>query len=595
MSLRGGRPRRPDAWSDPHARARFRAAERLDGPIDPTESTWLDEHLRTCAECRDAAADYVSQRLELRALAQRQPVPPRDLWARTAAAIEQESSFRDRAVGSRPRRSFLVPYSLVTAALAVAVVITLSSQGIFSPAAPQPSGPTTALASTGAAGPSPRPTPFAIPRQEVKLVTQDANGEARVSTVTVDCTAQAQPCDTTAPSENHQLDLNGTAQTVVGSRDGNQLVVFTGSGGNQTNVSVLKLQPEPTASTTPTPSDVSASTPPTASPPVTPSTGPTPTPTPTAPPTSPASAPPPGSASPSATPPVDVSPSPSDDGTVQIAHDVIVVGQAASYSSDGTWFAFTARPADGSTGPDIYLWRVGDPQARPVTTDHRSELGSWNRDTIVGSTAIDTADGTVAAAFILDPATGAETLLPQTGNAWRPSVDPFGRQAVYWTGRLQPRTDGPGFTPDTGRLVVGTWGTGTSAPTDGPTPTAPVDQTTERHETTIRAGRLTDWDARWDETGTRLAIWIADPNDTTIGLLSLYAVDPFDGQVDLHKPLVDGRPAKAGYAISQGRLIWAEPVAAGATGEGRIFLYAWTDKGSGELETVPGTKVTVIR
>jgi hypothetical protein len=274
---------------------------------------------------------------------------------------------------------------------------------------------------------------------------------------------------------------------------------------------------------------------------------------------------------------------------------VIVVGQAAAYSSNGTWFAFTARPADGSTGPDIYLWRVGDPQAHAVTTDHRSELGSWSRDTIVGSTALETADGTVASAFILDPATGVQTVLPQTGNAWRPSVDPFGRQAVYWTGHLHPRADGPGFMPDTGRLVVGTWGAGTSAPTDGPTPTAPTDQATERHETTIRAGHLTDWDARWDETGTRLAIWVADEIDPTIGQLSLYAVDPFDGQVDLRKPLVDGRPAKAGYAISEGRLIWAEPAAAGATGEGRIFLYAWTDKGSGELETVPGNKVTVIR
>ena len=46
----------------------------------------------------------------------------------------------------------------------------------------------------------------------------------------------------------------------------------------------------------------------------------------------------------------------------------------------------TARPADGSTGPDIYVWRVGDPEAHPVTTDHRSELGSWSVDTIVGST-----------------------------------------------------------------------------------------------------------------------------------------------------------------------------------------------------------------
>ncbi len=260
--------------------------------------------------------------------------------------------------------------------------------------------------------------------------------------------------------------------------------------------------------------------------------------------------------------PITSTPSPSGDGSVQIAHDVIVVGQAASYSSSGAWFAFTARPADRSAGPDIYVWRVGDPEAHPVTTDHRSELGSWSVDTIV--------------------------------NAWRPSVDPFGSRAVYWTGRLDPRTDGPGFKPGAGELVIGSWGTGTSAPTEGPHPTALGNQKVDRQETTIAGGPVTDWDARWDETGTRLAVWIADKGDPTIGRLTLYAVNPLDGKVDLRKPLLDGRTAKAGFAIAKGRLIWAEPASAGGSGDGRILLYAWTDKGSGEVETVPG-QLTVIR
>ena len=66
-----------------------------------------------------------------------------------------------------------------------------------------------------------------------------------------------------------------------------------------------------------------------------------------------------------------------------------------------------------------------------------------------------------AASFILDPATGSQTFVPQTGNAWRPSVDPTGRQAVYWTGKLRATSDGPGFAPESGRLVLGTWDTGT--------------------------------------------------------------------------------------------------------------------------------------
>jgi hypothetical protein len=598
MSVRGGRPRRPDAWPDPHARARFRTAERLDGPLDPGEETWLDEHLRWCVECSGATAEYASQRLELRALAERQPVPPRDLWARTAAAIEQEASFRDRTRTRRSRRSLLAPYALVTSALAVAVVVALSSKGFFArPATPQPSGPITAAFSPAAITANPQPTPLVVPRQEVKWITKDDNGDYQVSSATIDevCSTDAKPCATTAPSENHQVQVDGTAQTVVGSHDGQEIVVFSGNGSPQTNVSVLKLQPGPGASPNPSPSDTSVSPSPSASASSAVTTPtPTPTPTPTAPPSTTPTASPPGSPTPSASVPIASSPSPSGDGSVQIAHDVIVVGQAASYSSSGAWFAFTARPANGSTGPDIYVWRVGDPEAHPVTTDHRSELGSWSVDTIVGSTAVETPNGTAGAAFILDPATGKEMLLPQTGNAWRPSVDPFGTRAVYWTGRLDARTDGPGFTPGAGELVIGSWGTGTSAPTDGLQPTAPGNQKVDRHETTIADGPVTDWDVRWDETGTRLAVWIADKGDPTIGRLTLYAVNPLDGKVDLRKPLIDGRTAKAGFAIAKGRLIWAEPASAGASSDGRILLYAWTDKGSGEVETVPG-QVTVIR
>jgi len=595
MSLRSRRPRRPDAWSDAHARARFRAAERLDGTIDPTETRFLDEHLRSCNECRTAAADYAAQRLELRALGERQPVPPRDLWARTAAAIERESSFRDRAAGRRNRRSPLAPYGLLTAAVAVAMIVgVVSFRGLIGP---QPVSPLrtsdTAQASAATTAPSSLAPQIAV-AQKVKWITQDSNGQSYVKTATVDhvCQAAAQRCDATAPSESRPVDLGGTAQTVVGSRDGDALIVFSHDSSAQTSVSVLQLQPAPESSASPSPSVASSAPSAPASPTASPSTPET-TPSPT--PSLQTSGSPVvvESSAPSGSPPIDISPSPSGDGSVEIAHNVIVVGQAAAYSASGSWFAFTARPADGSAGPDIYVWHVGDPQARPITTDHRSELGSWSQDTIVGSTAVDTADGTVAAAFVIDPVTGARTMLPETGNAWRPSVDPFGLKAVYWTGRLQPRADGPGYAPDTGRLVVGMWSAATGTPTDGSSPTPPADQPSDRHETTIDAGQITDWDARWDETGTRLAVWIADPRDPSVGQLSLYAVDPFDGQVDLKKPLVDGRLAKAGFAISQGKLVWAEPASGTGADDGRILLYAWTDKGAGEVETLPGHVIVV--
>ena len=614
MSLRGGRPRRPDAWSDPHARARFRAAERIDGPIDTAEAAWLDEHLETCDACRQAAAEYSAQRLELRALVDRPPVPPRDLWARTAAAIEQEATFRERTGGRRSPRSLLAPYALLSAALVVAVVVgTLSSsrRPADGTTATSPDAGHSTTQGDGSHAVPPAATPVVIPQRTVEWLTQDSNGVYRYRNATVDevCPADATPCDAATPTEDHPVDLNGDAQTVFGSPDGQALIVVADNGSPQTGkVSVLKVDRTAVASNGPSPSvapsspsvTVSASAAINATP--TPTLRPTPTPTvpPTPTPTPPISATPtpsspPVSESPNPSASVDVSPSPSDDGSVQIAHDVIVVGQAAAYSPTGAWFAFTARPADGSAGPDIYAWRVGDPEAHPVTTDHRSELGGWIGDVIVGSTAIETPDGTQGASFILDPATGTQTYVPQTGNAWRPTVDPFGRQAVYWTGHLRTTTDGPGFAPQSGRLVLGAWGTGNRAPTDGPFPTAPVDQEKDRHETTIAAGQMNDWDARWEPgAATKLAVWIADANDPSFGRLSLYEVDPFDGRVDLKKPLVNARPAKAGYAIAEGRLVWAEPASADGSSVGGILMFAWTDNGSGEIETAPGD-VIVIR
>ena len=79
------------------------------------------------------------------------------------------------------------------------------------------------------------------------------------------------------------------------------------------------------------------------------------------------------------------------------------------------------------------------------------------------------------------------------------------------------------------------------------------------HETTIAEGPLTDWDARWDETGTRLAVWVADADDPSVGKLSLYVVDPFDGSIDLANPPLEDEPALAGFSIDDGRLAWAAP------------------------------------
>jgi putative zinc finger protein len=619
-----GRRRRPDDWSTAHARAQSDLSDRLDGVLEPLEAAWLEDHLAACADCRAIAAAYDAQRQELRSMRDPAPTPPRDLWARTAAAIEHEPRFRDRRRSSR-RRSFA---PLLAAALVVAVAVgTLFSSRLLGDgghAALPSGGGLTAAGSAAAPSDVALATPIPV-GGHVQWISQARDGTFRIREADVKevCPDEADPCHAPATVEDQPVGFTTEPQTVFGASDGSRLIVVNRSEqGDPGSVSVVALEPGPAASASPSPS-VAAS----------PSSTPRPaSPTPKASPSTPSSSPasPPASGSPrvsptpsvepsetpasptpsaeqsgsaaSPTPSVAISPSPTPGGLVQIAKNVVLVGQSAAYSPDGRWFAFTARPADGSTGPDIYLWEVGQPAANAVTTNHASVFGSWTHaGLLAGSSVAEPAPGDAGAtertgaAFVLDPQTGARTALPETGRMWRPSVDPTGRRAVYWTGTLKPAADAPVDLPDAGQLVIGDWVADLPAPSASPRATPAADsQADARHETTLDAATVTDWDARWDPSGTKLAVWIADPRNPEVGSLSLYDVDPFNGRVDLKKPLLDGQRATAGFSISDGKLVWAQPSADGSGDGGRILVLAWTDHGVGTIETLPD-KVFVIR
>ena len=115
--------RRPDQWPSPHERARALAAERIDEPLDPPEAAWLESHLAECADCASTATAYAAQRRELRALRRRPPTPPRDLWARTAAAIEREAGAGSRRPMRARRRGSIIPLGAISGLLVIAVVI----------------------------------------------------------------------------------------------------------------------------------------------------------------------------------------------------------------------------------------------------------------------------------------------------------------------------------------------------------------------------------------------------------------------------------------------------------------------------------------
>ena len=589
MSFR--RPHRPDDWPTAHHRARAALSDRMDGILDEGEAGWLDTHLAACGDCRRVADEYVAQRSELRALRTHQPLPPRDLWARTAAAIELEASGRSTAGRGLSRRLLLAPSAFIATALVVAVASGLltSSQrpvrdggGGSSPAVADASTSTSASQVIVAVA----PTPIPIPKKNVEYVARDTAGNLKLNVKTVEevCPKETtQPCDTTASVEQRSVTIRQDAQALYGSQDENLIVVSPGT------VSVVAISGEPVVAPSgppSTPPQSASPAPPTESPRVTPSPSTTAS-------SAPPSAPPSASASPTvtATPTgsIDVIP-PGSGQTVEIAHDVALVGQTASYSASGAWFAFTARPIDETAGPDVYVWRVGTPEARKVTTDGRSVFGSWAGDRLVGSSVVDAGSGTkaglAAQAFLLDPNDGTRVALPQVGSAWRPAVDPkSGQLAVYWTGTLRALDRGD-FAPESGKLVLGAWTTdaGPAASGDGPK---------ARHETTIGAGRVDDWAAAWDPTGTRLAVWIADHENPAIGRLSLYAVDQFDGSIDLKAPLLEARIALAGFSISDGELIWAEPSKDGSAEKATLQLLAWTANGIGTVQTFEGSALVI--
>jgi hypothetical protein len=109
----------------------------------------------------------------------------------------------------------------------------------------------------------------------------------------------------------------------------------------------------------------------------------------------------------------------------------------------------------------------------------------------------------------------------------------------------------------------------------------------------IAEAPLADWDARWDSTGTRLAIWIADSSDPSVGRLTLYVVDPATGRLDGEQPLLRDQPALAGFSLGNGLLAWATPP--GQDGEGsRIQVLAWSGSNVGSAETQPGSEPIFI-
>ncbi len=584
-SLRGG----------DHRRAETLAAQRVDEPLSPADAAWLDAHLATCDACAAMAADYDADRAILRSLRDAAPQPPRDLWARTAAAIEAESRPRRRPVrGARPARRFLgIPAAVLAPVTGLAVVAIVVGAALFNGS---PIGP--------AVGPG--ATPIALPGADVAVLSRASDGSFDLSTAQLHeaCPLTSSTCAVEPSFDTTKLTaLVGSADVeALISPSGDRVVVIqrdaTGNGGVfvvpvhthpaatptatiavATATPVVTATPVATAGPTPTatatatvatsasPSTVGSPTPEpsigasASGGPIAPSAAPSasvapasepPSSAPSSTPSAPASAAPTRSVEPSASPDASPTPEPSvvatptstpviavtprPDGALEIAHDVVVVAGPASYSRDGSHFAFSARPADGSAGPDVYVWNTKETVARAITDDHRSMFADWAGDDVLVSRV----DGGVPTTTRVESSSGKSVGEPSR-RAWLPTLSPDGARAAWWDGSVALADDGVTWVPDTGRLVAGAW------PDEG------------ADDQALSDGKVGDWEVRWDADGTALATWVAPKAGHDQGKLSLYRVDPATRRADLAKPMLDATPALSAFSLDPGMLAWTGP------------------------------------
>jgi hypothetical protein len=537
--------RRPDHWSSPHERARHHAALRLDGPIGLAESTQLDEHLAACPACAAVASAYAAERDALQALRSSMPEPPRDLWARMAAALDQAAATTDARSGedrpSTARNSAQgrrLPVGVLSGLAVIAIVMGVStvSTGLLGKDGTIASLTASPLVGTVSSSPPsvepslPRPSPIAVALRQVRWVQSGADGTVAFNAAWIDqvCPVGSRAaCVTITEPAGGRLPFDATPESIIAAPEQDQAVAVVRDATGAQRIVVVALPsadgPKGTPSPTPAPSATISGTAtpspvPTATPTVPPTSGPTttPSPEPTSTPVNPATASPnptPSDApveTASAAPPVDptttptastesppASPTATPAGVLSLADEIEVVG-IADFSPDGEWFAYTATPADGSSGPDVYVWHVGDAETRQLTFDGRSTFASWAGGLLIvsrpvaeaapdpepgespapsseaGSSADPAPSGTtsgspepfspsptaVSAAepvsVAIDPITGVETVV---GQIWRPAVDPSERWAIGFVGTITTGGNDSTWAPATGQLVLQAWTT----------------------------------------------------------------------------------------------------------------------------------------
>lgn len=606
--------RRHNDPQTPHERARLLASDRLDELLDPSDASWLDSHLAGCDECRAIAAAYAEDRALLRAMPV--PEPPRDLWARTSVALERERTGRPAPMASA--RRLRIRWQALAGTVAILLVGVVAGRALLPPTG---SGLAVSASATPAGGATADATPLAVSPGDVAWAAPGADGSYTVNLANLDSVcpdnATRPDCDSLDAGAKAIGSLKSRPGQVVLAPEAGQAAVVDASaattGGSIMVVPMDRPTPAPSSSAGPgvaaTPTGKPSATAtagegPTSAPSSRPPASGSPSPTagsaaasdPAGSPTASASRSPKPTSSATGSPDASVLPTPTATAAaLAIIEDVIVVGGDAAYSADGQWLAFSARPADGSTGPDVFVWRVGDERAEPLTDDHATVFSAWVDDKILASRAAAVSPGSdpspdpdrrAPISIQLDPTTGKQRGSDLVG-LWRPVVDPTGRWVVYWTGTLSLDRETHTLLPADGRLVIDRWDADLGDGPDGTSGSQPLVDVKD-------ADAVHDWEVRWDPTGRFLGLWVADPLTPGLGRLDLLAIDRTTGRVDPdHKPTLRAAPALAGFAIGDGRIAWATPP--GQDGDGsRLLVLAWKGPDAGRTRSQPAPEDIVV-
>jgi hypothetical protein len=586
---------------------------RLDFPVEIDQEAELSAHLLACSRCRQFDHDLAEQRRLLRALPPL--VTPRDLWARTSAALDREllrEARRGTPERSSPRARGRLGELTNPASVPSVVMVSMASLGMALALLITQLGPALRLPTDGGAG---QPTPFGAAGVALAFVGADEGGltlyRTRVHQACPDPTDCGQ--DDEAVAARVTFPPSFQPNNLALAPRGDRLAIMGSDGGRENVFAVMVVPPIDPAGADGDYMDPSH---------------------------------PRGSTTPSSLLPAMATPGPGSSVVLigpgsssvippelsvsTILDGVYGVGAAPAWSADGQALAFSAMPSDRSRGPDIYLWRVGDERARPITFDHGSYFASWSGGVIVASRASRASADFLAATtpsaqtIAIDAATREERMVP-ADDLWLPQVDPLSRRAVAWHGRLAWK--GAQVLPTQGALYLLDWaaidpfrtpvppraprrldmdrsdmtGDGgaaiaTAVPTQEPSPTPeasvaagpawqpgeiyePSPQTGDRRLVAIEPARdplrhpVIDWRVLWADDTSVLGVWIGDFEGTVWGHLTVLSVDP-QGRLDLLTPVVGTTLAKRGFNLGSNRVAWVAPRDGAVSGELRLHMWS---------------------